>query len=203
MRPAAELLFEEFAASWGRGEHPDARDYLDRAGDERDDLAALIDGFLAAAPVQPPSEETLATFAELVPGERETPPMLAMRLAMRLRRREVVRQLCAALGLRADQEPKVDRYYHELETGILDPRRVSSRVWHALATILSPSLRSQVVSRHEPPPAVVAAFYRRADFVVSADAAAVPAAAPEPDRAAEPDEVDELFTGGAHGRGCA
>jgi hypothetical protein len=194
MRSAVELLFEEFAAGWARGEHPDVRDYLDRAGGDRDELAALLDGFIAAAPVLPPSEETLATFAELVPGEHETPPMLAMRLEMGMRRSQIVRQLCSALGLGQEEEPKVARYYHELETGLLDPRGVSSRVWHALATILSPRIRHQVMDKFEPPPMVVAAYYRRADFAMDVDASATPARRSEP---TEADEVDMLFTGGA------
>ena len=66
MRSAAELLFEEFAARFARGEHPDVRDYLERAADERDELSALLDGFLAASPAPAPSEETRAVFAELV-----------------------------------------------------------------------------------------------------------------------------------------
>ncbi|GIU95796.1 MAG: hypothetical protein KatS3mg012_2253 [Gaiellaceae bacterium] len=86
MRPEAELLFEDFAARYARGEHPDVRDYLERAGDERDALVTLIDGYLASVPAQPPSAETLATFAELALEERKAPPMLAMRVRMGLRR---------------------------------------------------------------------------------------------------------------------
>jgi hypothetical protein len=193
MRTNVELLFEEFASSWAHGETPDVRDYLERAGPDRDELAALLDGFIAAAPVQRPSAETLATFAELVPGEHETPPMLAMRLELRMRRSQIVRQLCSALGLKPADEPKVGTYYHELETGLLDPRRVSSRVWHALATILSPTIRHRMLDKYAPPPVVVAAYYRRSDTLPSFDAVVAPAARPE---ASEPDEVDRLFTGG-------
>jgi hypothetical protein len=189
---SVDRLFDEFAGAWARGETPDVRDYLDRAGDERDELAALLDGYMAAAAVPPPSEETRATFSELVPSEYETPPMLAMRLEKRMRRSQIVRQLCAALGLGEAEEPKVARYYHELETGLLDPRGVSSRVWHALATILSPRIRHQVMDRFEPPPMMVAAYYRRADLTTSVAPPAAPARAADP---AERDEVDALFTG--------
>jgi hypothetical protein len=196
MSEAVDTLFEEFAVRWVRGGHPDVRDYLDRAGPERDELARLLDAYIAAAPVQPPSEETRAVFAALVPGEHETPPMLAMRLELGIRRSQIVRQLCSALGLGQEEEPKVARYYHELETGLLDPRGVSARVWHALATILSPSLRRRMLDKYEPPPVVVAAYYRRSDDLVLADAAVAPALMDrlEP---AERDEVDMLFTGGA------
>ena len=206
MRPEVELLFQEFAASWARGEHPDVRDYLERAGAERDGLATLLDGFLTAAPARPPSEETLAAFAGLAPGEHDTPPMLEMRVAMGLRRRDVVRQLRGALGLGKSDEPKVARYYHELETGLLDPRRVSPRVWHALATLLAPAIRPLMMSNYEAPPVVVTAYFRRADPELASghdDVVRYSETSPELGRSVEspestqPDEVDTLFTGGA------
>ena len=225
MRTTVELLFDEFAATWARGEHPDARDYLERAGKDRDELGALLDSFLAAAPVQPPSEETLAVFAELVPGDHETPPMLAMRVRMGLLRKEVVRQLCSALGLGAEADARVAHYYHELETGLLDPRRVSSRVWHALATILGPAIRSRTVGEYEAPPVVVAAYFRRANDAFadaspeSPDRSSGPPdrllhsisevgiepstnprhepPTPPPHEPVDTDEIDRLFTGGA------
>ena len=193
MNTAVAALFDEFAASWARGERQDVRDYLDRAGEQRAELAALLDGFLAAAKVQPPSEETLATFSQLVPDEYQTPPMLAIRVSMGLRRAQVVRQLRAFLGLNPSAEEKVSRYYHELETGLLDPRGVSPRVWHCLATVLGPGIRSLMVSPHEPPPVVVAAYYRLSDSAANIQPSAAPA--PRPSEAAEPDEVDRLFRG--------
>lgn len=197
MNTPVDHLFDEFAARHARGEHPDARDYLERAGKRRDELARLLDGFLAAAPAQLPGEETLATFAELIP-EADTPPILAVRLRMRLRRADVITQLCAGLGLDAAAEDKVSRYYHELETGLLDPRGVSSRVWHSLATVLGTGIRSLMVSENEPPPSLVAAYYRRSDLVLAEPPAMdlkremLPPAEPQ-----ERDEVDMLFTGNA------
>jgi hypothetical protein len=189
-----ELLFDEFAASWARGEHPDVRDYLERAGAERDELAALLDGFLAAAKVQPPSEETLAVFAELVPGDHETPPMLAARVRLGLRRQQVVGQLTRWLAIDPAKEEKVARYYHELETGLLDPRGVQPFVWHNLAKIFGTGIRGLMLHPNEPPPALVLAYYRQSDNLVSGDALAAPSP-PAPE--AKPDEVDMLFTGNA------
>ena len=106
MSAGVDLLFDEFAASYARGEHPDARDYLERAGDDRDELAHLLDGFLAAAPVQPPSEETLALFASLVPeaaGEATQPPLLAERVRRGWRRDEIVDWIRERFGI-ADGE---------------------------------------------------------------------------------------------------
>jgi len=193
MRTAAELLFEEFAASWARGEHPDVRDYLERAGDERDTLAPLLDGFIAAAPVQAPSAETLATFAQLVPTDETTPPMLAARVRLGVRRNQVVAMLVDRLGIAPEKEKKVAHYYHELETGVLDPRGVEPIVWHHLSKVFGTGIRSLMLRPNEPPPAMVAAYYRHSD-----DVALAAPAAPAPSReVAEPerDEIDRLFTG--------
>ncbi|HLE98696.1 MAG TPA: hypothetical protein VI540_02275 [Gaiellaceae bacterium] len=193
MRTVAELLFEEFAARFARGEHPDVRDYLERAADDRDELAALLDGFVAASHAPAPSAETLATFAELVPTEESAPPMLAARVRLGLHRSQVVGTLAAWLGVVPEKEEKLARYYHELETGLLDPRGVEAIVWHHLAKIFGTGIRSLMLRPNEPPPAMVAAYYRHSDDLALA-APAAPAPSPE---VAEPerDEIDRLFTG--------
>ncbi|MBA3364246.1 MAG: hypothetical protein H0U03_00450 [Actinobacteria bacterium] len=56
-----------------------------------------------------------------------------MRAARGLRRGAVVDHLTGALGLDRNKREKVDGYYHELETGLLDVKRVDPRVWEALA----------------------------------------------------------------------
>jgi hypothetical protein len=43
-------LFDEWAASYARGENPDPRGYLERAGMHADDLSTLMEGYLRAAP---------------------------------------------------------------------------------------------------------------------------------------------------------
>jgi len=196
VREPAELLFEEFAVRSARGEHPDVRDYLERAGDDRDELAALLDGYVAATPAQAPSAETLATFAELLPGDAETPPMLAARVRLGLPRTQVVRTLMEWLAIPREEEDRVARYYHELETGLLDPKRVQPLVWHNLAKIFGTGIRALVLHPTEPPPAMVAAYYRLSDDVVL-DAAASPALPSMAAAAPERDEVDMLFTGNA------
>ena len=122
MDVSVELLFDEFAARHARGEHPDAREYLERAEERRDELARLLDGFLAAAPVQPPGEETLALFASLVPeaaGEATQPPLLAERVRRGWRRDEIVDWIRERFGIAEEKREKVARYWHELETGLL------------------------------------------------------------------------------------
>lgn len=195
MRTAAELLFEDFAARFARGEHPDVRDYLERAEGERDELAALLDGFLAASPAPAPSEETRAVFAELVPSDESTPPMLAARVRLGLRRSEVVRRLTSWLTV-PENEERVAAYYHELETGLLDPRGVQPIVWHHLAKLFGTGIRSLMLRPNEPPPAMVLAYYRLSDDVAP-DRVSVPARADAPAAPPEKDHLDVLFTGGA------
>ena len=92
-----------------------------------------------------------------------------------------------------ENEDRVARYYHELETGLLDPRRVDPLVWHHLAKIFGTGIRSLMLRPNEPPPAMVAAYYRHSDDAAFALAAAptVEHDSPEPER----DELDRLFTG--------
>jgi hypothetical protein len=52
MRDDVMRLFDEYAARFARGERPDARAYLARAGSGEDELAALIERYLER--VQPP-----------------------------------------------------------------------------------------------------------------------------------------------------
>ena len=45
---SVERLFDEFATAYLHGEPPDVGAFLERAGDERDDLARMLDAFLQA-----------------------------------------------------------------------------------------------------------------------------------------------------------
>ena len=60
MSERLEQLLDEFAVRYRRGESPDLRDYLARAGDEADAFARLADALLQSVPVPPPSEEKYA-----------------------------------------------------------------------------------------------------------------------------------------------
>ena len=43
-------LFDEFARSFARGESPSVLDYVERAGEQGDELAGMLNRFLASAP---------------------------------------------------------------------------------------------------------------------------------------------------------
>ncbi len=204
MNAGVELLFDEFAARHARGEHPDAREYLERAGERRDELARLLDGFLAAAPVQPPGEETLQLFASLLaeslagslPGETATPPLLAERVRRGWRRDEIVDWIRERFGIGEEKQEKVARYWHELETGLLPVSGVSARLREALAERFGEALQAAVAWK--PPELDADAAFRRTQAAspqiltrMAMPAPFAPEAAPEPER----DEVDELFLG--------
>jgi hypothetical protein len=188
--PSVERLFDEFALAYVRGEVPDVRAYLERAGAEREALGRLIDRFLEAAPARQPTEEELVLLHASL--ERQ-PPVLVLRLRRRLTRQAVVGALVRALGLDPAAEAKVASYYHRLEGGLLDPEPVDRSVWDALGELLHADVRALAGVR--PAPLAAEAAFRRADADAvtappPAAAAAAPAAPEEP-----PDEVDRLFTG--------
>jgi hypothetical protein len=183
MADVLELL-DEFAASFARGEHPDPRDYLARAGEGEHRLVELIDAFLMAAPRPAPDPESVALMEAWIAGE---PPLLELRRRRGRRRESVVEAILGALRIDPAKRARVAGYYHRLESGELDLRRVDRRVLSAIADAIGVTLE-QVAAWAAPaghPPALE--VYLRADS--DADAAlALPVAAP-----GEPDEVDRLF----------
>ena len=186
MNEASALLFDEFAVRYRRGERPDVLEYLDRAGDDRDTLADLIDRFLEAVPARSPSEEEVVLLEARTSSE---PPILVLRRRRGMTRGAVVDALVRALGLDPSKGGKVGRYYHELETGLLDPAPVDSRVWAALAEFLRANVRA--LADFRPPPLTAPVARRSMDRGwVLAERLSTPAI--EADEI--PDEVDRLFT---------
>jgi hypothetical protein len=184
-------LFAEYATAYARGERPAAGDLLARAGADAEELAALIDGFLARAPRPGADADTLALFQAWRAGES---PLLRLRTARGLKREAVVGVLVRTLGLDSKQEAKVGRYYRELESGLLDSERVSRRVWEVLANTLG--ARSSDLRGWRPPrPGFEGVAYLRASKGLLAMQAPAAADTAEP-RAEEEDEIDRLFRSG-------
>jgi hypothetical protein len=178
-----EELFGEYAAAYSRGERPQAREFLARAGGGVDELASLIDAFLASAPAPAPDEQAVELFEAWQAGES---PLLRLRTARAVTRDAVVAALVRTLGLDEKKKEKVRRYYGELEAGLLEPERVDRRVWDALAETLGarisdliPRRRRQLVA----PPRTVAPAAQPMMAAVRA---------PEPHEEPE-DDVDRLF----------
>jgi hypothetical protein len=186
-------LFDDFAARWARGEHPDVRDYLERAGAGRDELASLLDGFLAAAPVQQPSEETITTFAALLDEEPSAPPLLAERVRRGWRREEIVEWIRDRFGIAADKRERLATRWHELETGLIPMSRVSESLREALVERFGEVVQAAV---DWTPPAserpAQRAFAREADTTWLASLSATHDMEAVP-TTPEPDDVDRLF----------
>ena len=181
-------LFDEYATRYAGGEQPEAADYLERAGPAADELAGLIDVYLQRAPVPAAPDETVAMMRAWVADEA---PLVALRSSRGLKRGQVVDALIDRLGLDRGKRTKVERYYHELENGLLDPKGVDRSVWSALAETLKTRVSDLVAWRPRTLEAEPAFF--RMDLQRQVMPAA--AAAEAPKRVEEPDEIDRLFRG--------
>lgn len=205
-----ERLREQFIAAFEAGESPDPREYLTQLeGADQRELEALLDAYLTQAPrrrfdsqafAASPARALVDDLEQSLSGRAGAWPVVLPRLrnAARLRRGDLVRRLAESLGV-TGREAKVERYYHEMEQGLLAPAGVSDRVLDALASLLN-TTRERLREAGMAPPAGGAVagatlFARRAAPTEQelAAMASAPAAAPEPEAR---DEVDELFLGG-------
>jgi hypothetical protein len=177
-------LFDEFAAAYAHGDRPDAEVFLTRAGDDRQDLAALLEEFLRRVPAPQPTEDDVRLLGLMLADE---PPLLSLRVRRGIKVDDVVSGVIDRLGLDPAKRPKVKRYYQRLEGGLLDPNGISGRLRAALADIFGTSVEQAI--RWAPPPVAEPTFLRRSERLAAA-------AAPLPAAEGEADEIDRLFTGG-------
>ncbi|MGH7539429.1 MAG: hypothetical protein ACRELC_00345, partial [Gemmatimonadota bacterium] len=119
-------LFDDYCRRYARGERPDVRDYVERAGPGADELSRLLDRYLASAPPPSPEPETVAAMSAWLEGE---PPLLELGRRRGLRRDAVADEIVGSLELDPAKREKVKGYLHRLESGLLDPSGVSRRVW--------------------------------------------------------------------------
>jgi hypothetical protein len=176
-------LFAEYADAYARGERPRAEEYLARAGGQADELAGLLERFVQATPAREPDPETLALTEAWLTGE---PPLVGLRASKGMRVDEVVDALVERLGLDPAKRAKVKRYYQRLEGGLLEPSRVSRKVWDVLTGLVG-QRSEELAAWHVRPPA--GSGYLRA----AEPAAAPPQVAEHGDE--EADEIDLLFLG--------
>ena len=185
MKIELETLLDDLARRHARGEPLDIEGTLREAGDRADELAPLIEAFLARAPRGEASASTLAYVQSL-----DEPPMLRARVAKALKVDDVVDAIVAACDIRPDARAKVRRYYQQLEAGVLDPSRVASSVWDAITGLLGGS-RASLTAPSAGAAASAPPMYR-ADRLFEPGAMPIRSESAEPD---PPDEVDALFLG--------
>jgi hypothetical protein len=180
---SVDELFGEYAAAYSRGERPHAREFLARAGEQVDELARLIDTFLVRAPAPVADEQTVELFEAWQAGESL---LLRLRTARGVTGDAVVGVLVRTLGLDEEKKEKVKRYYHELESGLLEPERVDRRVWDVLAEMLGARVADLVALR---PPQLE---FPAADFARAYQPTMAAMRAPAPPEESG-DEIDRLF----------
>ena len=198
MADGVDRLFDEFVAAHRRGEAPDPRPLLERAGDDAPMLRRMLDTFLRSASGTTPAPDVAAMVDGWILGE---PTLLTLRTSRGARVAEVVDRLVAALGVDPRTRGRLQDYYQRLETGLLDPRRVDDSVFRAIADALSvPVTRLAVWRGAEPeategmgawgPEAAPSTLsYRRPE-----PGTPVPERLPDDPATAEPpDELDRLF----------
>ena len=185
MTERVSKLFDDYTASFTRGEHPDPSAYLADAGEGANTLRELIDGFLKTAPAPAADPDLVAMFDAWIEGRS---PLLELRTRKGATRDDVVDALAAELGIDASKRTKLARYYHLLETGLLNVSRIDPRVFAALAKALGTRL-SDLAFPARPAAPTAGAYLRtgRDDTQLEIPTSASPAA--------EPDEVDALFGG--------
>jgi hypothetical protein len=142
-----DRLLGEYIEQHQAGEGPDPWSFIERLdGAERDELEELIEAYLVDAPPRPwdaakfkgsPEERLTEELDRSLRGASGAWPVVLPRLRERakLKRRELVERLAAALGA-PSKEDKVAGYYHEMEQGLLPAGGVSGRVLEALGEIV-------------------------------------------------------------------
>ena len=143
-----ERLLQEFVREDREGGEADPLAYLRRVeAEDRAELEALIDAYLARAPRRAFEPEAFeASGARAVTEEigrslggvsGEWPALLPrLRHRARLKRAEVVAALASELGASGAQAEKVAGYYHGMERGTLPADGVSDRVLEALGRVV-------------------------------------------------------------------
>jgi len=193
-----DQVLNEFIDAWNAGRRPRVREYLARLPDgrDRDELAEQITSWLEVAPTPSYDEETrLAIRADPIVAGALAGPVPALRARAGLSISELASRLIDRLSLDRKDTDRAAGYLKQLETGALDPSRVSRRVLEALGALLDVPARA--LFEPAPRPAGGALFraaadagdWVRDDLELLSQAAMAPAPPPM-------DELERLFTGG-------
>ena len=211
----SDQLLSDFIDDWNAGRRPRVRAYLARLPDDasRDELADRIDQWLQVAP----TPDYGASVRDTIRAHPVVEPLLTpggpngdwATALPRLRRRSSLSFATLAAGLveRLDLEPedapRAADYLERLESGRLDPARLSRRLLDPLSALLNVSAEWLAgLSGPGPRTAAPVGALLRSDGSAAADlrqdiellsrAALSPAPTPA-------DELERLFTGGRDG----
>jgi len=132
-------LLAETLLAFDQGRTADVDRLLDSAGDDRFELVEMVELSLTLRGPASPSSEAIEALA-MTPAfdARSWPEILTeARHAQGIKRPALVTALAERLGISSpDGEERVRERYHEIETGQLDPRRISTAVVDALGDVL-------------------------------------------------------------------
>ena len=181
-----EELFDQFVTAYGRGDNPDVRDFLQSAGQHRDELGLLIDNFLAFAPIAPTDEETIVLVSARIAGRH---PLQEARARRSLTLGTVVEDLAKRLSIDRNLFSRLVDAYEDLERDWLDPRGVDSSVWESLRSIFDLDVRRLVASGEG-----ASAVLMRSEAKLSPRTGVMNREA----HSEPPDEIDRLFRGVEH-----
>ena len=212
MSSTREQVLSEFIDAWNAGQRPDVDDYIARVpADEQPALGEELATFLTFAPTPEYSDQALAAIrAEIGEGAEAKQGIFGALLA-RVRERggmstaDVAGELVGELGLSKKQAPKTAQYLDRLESGSLEPTRVSRRVFEALGKLFRIPAGELEGAADRSGWSVAPAMPAAAAPVFRADEEAAAAASQHlevlADALAAPggrtrDEVDDLFLGG-------
>ena len=207
-------LFEQYRRSYEADEQADPREWLHRVeGEERDELRRRIEAYLEGAPApawdraafaSSRAAAVLGNLDESLVGASGLWPTILPRLRdqAKIPRSDLITRLAEELG-HPEQREKVEDYYHQMERGLLPSRGVRDRVLEALGRLTGASVAylrkaGEAVTPAPPASPGTAVFARvagppAAEYEV-ADAA--PAKELPGEESRQPDEIDDLFTGG-------
>src|SRR4051794_13959730 len=140
MSTTREQVLSEFIDAWNAGQRPDVDEYIARVpAEEQGALGEELATFLTFAPAPAYSDDALTAIRSEIAEAAGTTDQreLFSALVTRLRERigssttDIAGELVGELGLTQEQAPKTARYLERLETGTLEPSRVSRRVFAA------------------------------------------------------------------------
>lgn len=189
-RSEVEALFQRFLEARERGEAPDVSAHLDEAGEEREALGRLIDAYLRAAPVRPPTEELRLSMLARVHGST---PLTEARNARGLRVDDVVDELERRLSVPGRLRARLRTAYQRLEGAQLDVSGVDARIWDVLASVFGGLDVKRLAAPIVGPAADTGVVYARK---TSSKRPGTLSAGPPRERGeSEPDLVDLLFYG--------